>query len=992
MPNYKRLTPFKRCVLQNFPFIEADFDALTNYGLLSKIVEYLNNVISAQNTVQTNMTALNDAFIQLQNYVNQYFENLDVQEEINNKLDAMAIDGSLGRIINEVVQPTITELESDYDEFTEQINNDINRLTSLIDAAVGQTPPVVDSTSAMTDTSKIYVNTTDGKWYYYNGSAWTIGGDYQAVSIADNSVSKAMTKFRKPSGKNLFDWSSATILKLNLGNNPITANEACSVIYIPVEHYTVYHVSKIQSARFTVALTNVIPAAGVSRVAATTDNDETDIVMRVSNKASYLAVMYHVSTVEDISADTILKSITIVKENQKTYPNSQDYYALSISKDDINSNSVTPSKTTFCRTSNNAYDPENPQILNAFFNRTNTNISANNDMRTVFVPCEANTTYTVIKPSESQRFCVGYTTGNSAPAIGTPVSGITPNDQASSITITTGEDASYIVVFLCNTTIMNFADAVDGLMIYKGAVPDYYVDHKIIDVKTENIRDGAVTKDKLAPSVLGDNYLSSRSKVYGISYDITVNNPAVTRIADAAGLRADYVIGDTYMLNNGVNDFDNVYPWSDIRLCNVRYNENGKKVITYENETGFTRDGSNGEVMVEIPKFYSFRQRIGNIETWAISGEKKAGFEVEPMFKAGGKELDFVYVGAYNGTGENVESISGYMPQVNKTISEFINQYNAKNLNSYDITVFFALQKLMTIEFATRNLQTYFGGITNQSYMMQTTTLNQDGVIKAIDTNSVSVAMNTNQRPLYFFVGQKIKFGQQGQGGYPDFSNSRTITAISYDGETGYVDITYDGEDMSSTLEVDTWGVYGMAQVTGLTDSLNYHTGRTNFATAGTDTAKRNLNNPFKYRNIENVYGNVWERTAGIVVKNLRAYINYEPDQIDLTSGTWITTGIPVPLQTTAGHAASAWIVEESYNRDLPLIALPSKIGASNGGGQDYFFTDSFYSNNQSDVSYYSVTGGAWDHYVFAGAFTIRSYETINSSFWLYGNRPIIRR
>ena len=39
----KNLTPFKLCVLQNFPFIEADFDARTNYQLLCKVVEYLNN-------------------------------------------------------------------------------------------------------------------------------------------------------------------------------------------------------------------------------------------------------------------------------------------------------------------------------------------------------------------------------------------------------------------------------------------------------------------------------------------------------------------------------------------------------------------------------------------------------------------------------------------------------------------------------------------------------------------------------------------------------------------------------------------------------------------------------------------------------------------------------------------------------------------------------------------------------------------------------------
>lgn len=98
-PPYKHLTPFKRCVLQNFPFIEADFDALTNYGLLCKIVEYLNKVIASQNEVQTNVEILNNSFIELKNYVDNYFDNLDVQEEINNKLDEMADDGTLQEIV-----------------------------------------------------------------------------------------------------------------------------------------------------------------------------------------------------------------------------------------------------------------------------------------------------------------------------------------------------------------------------------------------------------------------------------------------------------------------------------------------------------------------------------------------------------------------------------------------------------------------------------------------------------------------------------------------------------------------------------------------------------------------------------------------------------------------------------------------------------------------------------------------------------------------------
>lgn len=984
------LPPFKAWLASNIPSV---FDnTLSYYEELTKLIAYLEQVVvPAVNENDEKLEELEAAFAELKSYVDHYFDNLDVQTEINNKLDQMVLDGTLGTIINQVVQPTITELNENYQEFTDEINSDVEQIRNLVDSAVGQTPIVVSNVSDMTDQSKVYVLTTDGKWYYWNGAAWVAGGTYQATAISANSVEKYMTRFRKASGRNLFDWTTASVVNVNATANPMTTNSACHVVYIPIKHNTTYTVSKVLSARFAVCLTTDIPANGVISSGLTIDNTATSITINSGNSAEYLCVQYFITGVsETLTEEQIRKSITIVESNQETYPDSQPYYALSIGTDDLNTGVVTASKTDFCRTSENAYDYENPNILYGYFNGTTTTITANGNMRIVYVPCKANTTYTIVKPSDSARFSVGYSANE--PAIGVAMQGIIHQDSSHSIVLTTGSDSEYIAVFLCNTTVMNFADAVEGLMIYEGTAPNYYVAHKVIDVKTENIRDGAVTKEKLASSVLGDNYLSSRSKVYGISYDITDDDTTVNRIADATGLKADFVIGDDYQLNGGVNDFDNIYPWSDMRLCNVRFDENGKKIITYSNEASFTRDGSNGEVMVEIPKFYSFRQRIGNIETWAISGEKKAGFEVEPLFKTSNGELDYAYIGAYDGCGDSVESKTGTMPQVNETIASYISQYNAKHLNTYDITAFFAIQKLMMIEFATRNLQNYFGGITNQSYMRQTATLNPDGVIKAIDTNQVSIQPDESERCKYYFVGQKIKFGQQGHGDECNYDNSRTITAISYDSDTGYVVINYDGTDLSDTIEVDTWGVYGMPQISGLTDNLPYHTGRTNFATAGTNTSKRNLNNAFKYRNIENIYGNVWERTASVIVKNLQAYINYDPDKIDLTTGNWVSNGVSLPLQTTAGHTPASWIVEESYNRELPLIALPSKIGSSNGGGDNKFFSDSFYSNSQTDVNYYSVTGGGWDHYVFAGAFTIRMYESINSAFWLYGNRPTIRK
>ena len=99
MENETKIPLFRRFVIQNFPYIEQDFDALTDYQLISKIVELLNQVITSQNNLVDDMNDLETAFNTLKDYVDHYFDNLDVQEEINNKLDQMVEDGELTQLI-----------------------------------------------------------------------------------------------------------------------------------------------------------------------------------------------------------------------------------------------------------------------------------------------------------------------------------------------------------------------------------------------------------------------------------------------------------------------------------------------------------------------------------------------------------------------------------------------------------------------------------------------------------------------------------------------------------------------------------------------------------------------------------------------------------------------------------------------------------------------------------------------------------------------------
>ena len=105
--NNTKIPKFRRFVLQNFPFIEQDFDALTDYALICKVVEFLNKVIDQTNLTTQQVAILTDAFNQLKEYVDNYFDNLDVQEEINNKLDQMVEDGTLQEIITQYIQANV---------------------------------------------------------------------------------------------------------------------------------------------------------------------------------------------------------------------------------------------------------------------------------------------------------------------------------------------------------------------------------------------------------------------------------------------------------------------------------------------------------------------------------------------------------------------------------------------------------------------------------------------------------------------------------------------------------------------------------------------------------------------------------------------------------------------------------------------------------------------------------------------------------------------
>lgn len=132
---YKNLTPFKMWLVNqinkwecsNFPFLESDFDKLTNYAMMMKLMKAMNKVISNENKVEEDMTNLFNAFTELQNYVNTYFDTVDFQNMVDNKLDEMVIDGTLEDLLNNKlnlirVYSTISDMIEDKNHLSDGMN------------------------------------------------------------------------------------------------------------------------------------------------------------------------------------------------------------------------------------------------------------------------------------------------------------------------------------------------------------------------------------------------------------------------------------------------------------------------------------------------------------------------------------------------------------------------------------------------------------------------------------------------------------------------------------------------------------------------------------------------------------------------------------------------------------------------------------------------------------------------------------------------------
>lgn len=186
--SYTDLTPFRFWCQKILPLVYDD--SLSYYELLCKVVDYLNKTMEDVNLSIEDVEKLHTAYESLQGYVNDYFNNLDVQEEINNKLDALVEDGTIHDIFNSDVEAILNTASQAAHDAIEAIPSNV---TAWLDTHVTpETTVVIDESltisGAAADAKKtgdeISALKSDLKYDDYNNQK-TFNGKYRILTTND---------------------------------------------------------------------------------------------------------------------------------------------------------------------------------------------------------------------------------------------------------------------------------------------------------------------------------------------------------------------------------------------------------------------------------------------------------------------------------------------------------------------------------------------------------------------------------------------------------------------------------------------------------------------------------------------------------------------------------------------------------------------------------------------------------------------------------------
>ena len=454
----------------------------------------------------------------------------------------------------------------------------------------------------------------------------------------------------------------------------------------------------------------------------------------------------------------------------------------------------------------------------------------------------------------------------------------------------------------------------------------------------------------------------SGAERFGVS-GVGGSSTTLTRIWDAVGLTATPGTD----LVQCQSDFDAFAVFNRKKCVGSWTVENGKAVFTpqaYEGDADYAEDGTMGDyVAVDVPPTYWYHDESRGII--GISGGPHPGWEAHPIcLDADDKIRQHTYLPVYalakDGNGHAV-SLPGYDPIFGnyKGLWDAALTYgDGSSFSNYAIIEPSVVDHyewlMMTVEFATTNMQTVMQGAVSMPYNTGHTITAAPGANKVVLTAAIG---------NLFVVGQTIYIGADHGTTPSGVSAYNHITAIENCNADGTLNasgtyrlITYDGTDRTASITANTTKIASRPWITGATGG--YASGVSAvLGHTGSPVSNSDAKHPARYRWRENPYGNqnmtaldlFNARTADNESFHLDWYVNdqlrhrgaalYYPSATskpDLTDLQTSANGFrKLNTTTPVSSYVDGYIREEGFDEDLPCFRVP--ILTKNGSATTFF-------------------------------------------------------
>ncbi|MCR4604166.1 MAG: hypothetical protein K5683_11655 [Prevotella sp.] len=495
--------------------------------------------------------------------------------------------------------------------------------------------------------------------------------------------------------------------------------------------------------------------------------------------------------------------------------------------------------------------------------------------------------------------------------------------------------------------------------------------------------DDALNEEPMAPWEERDIHDTIGSR-YGVRWQIDNPNDLGERCFDAVGLRARFGVGKSA----GHSDFDQIYPWSQIRRCNIKCHD-GTTTITYDDSPNFRIDGTNGDVFVRIPRFYVERYQEDGYEYRVVSKEGKTP---HPAFVENGQLLDAVYVSAFEGYMDSdslLYSKANVIPTSNLTAQRFLDgaRRRGPQYTLYDMRTVDMLFTLIAVEFGCRNTGVVFGhGIADYRQPIEKVWDKERFFYSQWyqkNTNSI-----TCRRQPYEMIteGSAICICDSNQRNILTFAHVTMIK--NRNGTTVY---TFDGPPIDITTDCF---IGNCGQTTNWTETCSAphlsYMGRANMLEREFLPRERN---PMRYRWMENIVGNLWHFLPDVTLYNRQLYVCSDMSHYQFAThdGMYKPYGKPLDVNTDNGRMED----EKGVNCWVSALMPDSDTrGISLGCGYDRSMT----SRNAFGAYYYIgeglcilVNGGGFDHRNRCNLLTTRAWDSPATQWHLYGARLLFK-